>query len=295
MRYLLASVALFLFASSPTLAATVQRPIQVAILDFGSSQFAKSVSQEFRAALAKLEGIRITDPDLSMSAARGAGYSGSLNLSISQARDLGASIDADFYLLGDAQTLRRSSFSKPVYYQTYLTVFIVSSRSGSLVKWDRIESESDSPENSERQLFQLLESQQTVKTVQLAIRSAAAKETAERQLDLGANAPLIEEAPDDDRIASEQGLRLPRPYRRLHPTYTQAAAGADVEAIVDVLVDIGADGEVHHIQVARWAGFGLDESTVDTVRQLHFFPAMRNGTPIPLRVLLRYNFRKPPQ
>jgi len=27
---------------------------------------------------------------------------------------------------------------------------------------------------------------------------------------------------------------------------------------------------------------------------MHFFPAMRDGAPIPLRVLLRYNFRKPP-
>jgi hypothetical protein len=45
--------------------------------------------------------------------------------------------------------------------------------------------------------------------------------------------------------------------------------------------------------VARWAGFGLDEATVNTVRQLHFFPAHRDGVPIPMRVLLRYNFRKP--
>ena len=295
MHYLLASAGLFFILSSQTLAATMQRPIQVAILDFGSSQLAKTVAQEFRTKLPKFEGVRIVDQDLSMSAARGAGYSGSLNLSVPEARDLGASMDADFYLLGDAQTLRRSSFSKPVYYQTYLTVFVISSRTGSLVKWDRIESESDTPENSEKQLFQLLESRQTVSMTHLAIQRADVKESAERRQDPAPNAPLIEEAPDNDRIASEQGLRLPRPYRRLRPIYTESAAGAEVEATVDVLVDIGADGEVQQIQVTRWAGFGLDESTVDTVRQLHFFPAMRNGTPIPMRVLLRYNFRKPPQ
>jgi len=295
MHYLLASVGLLFILSSRTLAATTERPIQVAILDFGSSQLAKTVAHEFRSTLPKLEGVRIVDPDLSMSAAHGTGYSGSLNLSLSEARDLGASMDADFYLIGDAQTLRRSSFSKPVYYQTYLTVFVVSSRSGSLVKWDRIQTESDTPADSEKQLFQLIESQQIVRTTHLAIRSADLKESADRRQDLIPNAPLIEEAPDTDKIASEQGLRLPRPYRRLRPTYTESAAGAEVEATVDVLVDIGADGEVQNIQIARWAGFGLDESSVDTVRQLHFFPAMRNGTPIPMRVLLRYNFRKPPQ
>jgi TonB family protein len=267
----------------------------VAILDFGSSQVARTVALEFRTKLPQFEGVRIVDSDLSMSAARGAGYSGSLNLSVSEARDLGASMDADFYLLGDAQTLRRSSSSKPVYFQTYLSLFVISSRTGSLVKWDRIESESDTPADSEKQFFLLLESRQTMRSTNGAIRSAEVKENAERRLDITPNTPLIEEAPDDEKIANDQGLRLPRPYRRLHPTYTESAARAEVEATVDVLVDVGVDGEVQQVQVARWAGFGLDESTIATVRQLHFFPAMRNGTPIPLRVLLRYNFRKPPQ
>jgi TonB family protein len=62
-----------------------------------------------------------------------------------------------------------------------------------------------------------------------------------------------------------------------------------------VLVAISAAGEVNDVQVVRWAGFGLDDITVATVRQMHFFPAMKNGTAIPLRVLLRYNFRKPPR
>jgi hypothetical protein len=31
------------------------------------------------------------------------------------------------------------------------------------------------------------------------------------------------------------------------------------------------------------------------VRRLHFFPAKRDGVAIPIRVLLRYNFRKPPK
>src|SRR5690242_2024606 len=107
MHYLLASVGLFLVLSSRTVAITTPRPLQVAILDFGSSQVARTVALEFRTKLPQFEGVRIVDSDLSMSAARGAGYSGSLNLSVSEARDLGASMDADFYLLGDAQTLRR--------------------------------------------------------------------------------------------------------------------------------------------------------------------------------------------
>ena len=99
--------------------------------------------------------------------------------------------------------------------------------------------------------------------------------------------------PKKDKSAAAEGLRLPRPYRRFQPAYPETAAHAEAEATVDVLVDLDASGEVMHVEVARWAGFGLDEATIETVRHLHFFPAIRNGMPIPLRVLLRYNFRKP--
>jgi outer membrane biosynthesis protein TonB len=47
------------------------------------------------------------------------------------------------------------------------------------------------------------------------------------------------------------------------------------------------------VEVVRWAGFGLDEAALSTVRQLHFAPARRDGTAVPMRVLLRYNFRRP--
>jgi TonB family protein len=81
----------------------------------------------------------------------------------------------------------------------------------------------------------------------------------------------------------------------LRPESPEGAARAEAEGIVDVLVDVRADGEVAQVQIARWAGFGLDEITAATVRKMHFFPAMKNGNAIPMRVLLRYNFRKPPR
>ena len=106
---------------------------------------------------------------------------------------------------------------------------------------------------------------------------------------------MIEEAPEDEKSAENQGIRLPRPYRRLRPAYPDTAARAEAEATVDVVVDVGTDGKVGDVQVVRWAGFGLDETTIETVRLLQFFPAMKNGSQIPMRVMLRYNFRKPPR
>ena len=128
---------------------------------------------------------------------------------------------------------------------------------------------------------------------QSAMHSALKDESAERAHAIENSTPVIEVMAEENSEA-QNGTRPPRPFRRVKPEYTKAAALTEVEAIVDALVDIDEKGEVGRIEIARWAGYGLDQSVIDTVKQLHFFPAMRNGVAIPMRVLLRYNFRKPP-
>ena len=266
----------------------------VSVLDLGATQFAQKTAQGLREKLRSTVELLVADPDLSRAAAKGIGYSGSLNLSVSEARDLGAVLATDFYIIGDAQTLRRSSSSRPVYYESYCSLFLVSARTGRLIMWDRPSFEHDKASAAEDRLAKELSGETIHRTV-LAIRRAREDEHAKRTLVAPSSEPLIEEAPDDDQAAEVQGVRLPRPYRRLRPAYPESAARAEAEGTVDVLVDVSADGEVGDVQIARWAGFGLDEITVATVRQMHFFPAMKNGSPIPMRVLLRYNFRKPPR
>jgi len=270
---------------------TTSKPT-VSVLDFGQTPLAKLAAEKIRTRLRESGEFLVADSDLSRSAATGAGYKGSLNLTVSEARDLGAALASDFYLVGDAQTLRRSSFNKPVYYESYCSLFLVNSRTGRLLHWDRPSFESKEATDAEELLSQHVVSEVSHRLV-IALRRAIEDEQSQRMIVAPAAIPLIEEAPDDDKTAAAQALRLPRPYRRLRPEYPETAARAEAEATVDVMVDVGADGEVGEVQVVRWAGFGLDESTVATVRKMHFFPAMRNGSQIPMRVLLRYNFRKP--
>lgn len=265
----------------------------ISVLDFGSTDFGKLVAEKLHAHLKARSELLVADADLSRSAAKGVSYSGSLNLTLNEARDLGSALATDFYLLGDAQLLRRSSFEKPVYYESYVSVFLVSARTGRLLLWERPAFENAYAVQAKDLLLKEITNGELSQRLIVAMQRASEKERIERTV-ISSSAPVIEEAPGDEKIAEAQGLRLPRPYRRLRPEYPQTAARAEAEATVDVLVDVGADGEVGEVQVARWAGFGLDEATIATVKQLHFFPAMKNGAPIPMRVLLRYNFRKPP-
>jgi TonB family protein len=78
----------------------------------------------------------------------------------------------------------------------------------------------------------------------------------------------------------------------MKPDYTPQAALHDVTATVDILVDVGASGVVIRTRIVRWAGFGLDESVEKTVRAMNWRPAERNGKSVPMRFLLRYNFKK---
>jgi len=292
MRRLFFSFGLLLTVIYPTSSQTQQK-IKVGVLNFGSTPLGKLTADKLRINFRGDPNIQLLDPDLSEAAARGVGYSGSLNMSTSEARDLGSAMDAEFYVIGDAQTLRRNSSTNPVYYESYSSVFVISARTGRLIFWDRLKAESDKTTAAEEQLDSTLKAKQTAERCLEAIRKAQLEESNQRAIEVGSPPPLIADAPDDEKIADVQGVRLPRPYRRLRPTYPETAAVADAEATVDVLVDVGADGEVSNVQITRWGGFGLDETTIATVRQLHFFPAQRNGTPIPMRVLLRYNFRKP--
>ena len=285
---------LWFFVVFPTRAPGAQRAV-VSVLDFGASQTGQQAADTLRNKLRSRRELVIADADLTRAAAKGIGYSGSLNLSISEARDLGAALATQFFVIGDAQTLRRSSFKTPVYYEAYASIFLVSARTGRLLFWERPSFENNDAAAATSQLLHYLAENPLSAGVVAVIEKAQREEHLQRSIVHAPAEAVIEEAPEDEKAAAAQGVRLPRPYRRLRPEYPETAARAEAEATVDVVVNVGADGEVGEVEIVRWAGFGLDEVTLATVRQLHFFPAMKNGTPVAMRVMLRYNFRKPPR
>lgn len=289
-RYLFITTLLTVFAAT----AHARQPV-VTVLDLGTTPFARKAAETLQNRFRSSGELRVADPDLSRAAAKGIGYAGSLNLTVDEARDLGAALAAEYYVIGDAQTIRRSSFQSPVYHESYCSIFLVSARSGRLLLWERPSFQDSDAVRAEAQLLQHLANEDFAGRLLAVLRQTYEEELRQRTTINTTAEALIEEAPEDEKIAEVQGIRLPRPYRRLRPEYPEVAARADAEATVDVVVDVGSDGEVGEIQVVRWAGFGLDETTIATVRKLHFFPAMKNGTAIPMRVMLRYNFRKPPR
>jgi TonB family protein len=265
--------------------------MQVAILDLAQTTTGRVTVDALTKKLSTNPNIALVDRDQALAAANGIGYHGSLNLSLQEARDLGSAIGCDFFILGESDSLRRSPSDAPPYFESYASIFIVSARTGRLVFWERPTAIRPLTGAAEKALLEEL-SADTIDRYVKAMLRATENEKAERALAVE-QPPTVIEAMSDSAEETKDGTRPPRPFRRLKPPYPEAAAHAQLEAVVDVFVDLDEKGEVRRAEIARWAGYGLDEAVMDTVKQLHFFPAMRNGHAIPMRVLLRYNFRKP--
>jgi len=274
--------------------AATRRALRVAVLDFGDTETGRRTAADAWAHLSKLAGLRLVDAAQARAAARGLGYAGSLNLTLEEARDLGAAIDCDYYLTGDAQTLRRSSSAVPVYYEAYASVFLVSTRDGRLVSWFRPHGEAPTPAEAERLLAAEL-ARQAPNFRRDMFRAEEDEQSRRHREATVLDAPAyFEDAPEEGSDAAKDFVP-PHPYRRVRPAYPDAAAQAEAEATVDASVEIDERGEVAGVRVVRWGGFGLDESVVQTLRQMHFRPATRSGRAVPVRVLMRYNFRRPPR
>ena len=287
---------LLIVAFASAAAQTSERPLRIAVLDLGDSPTGRRVAEKLAQGFAQLPAsagkFQMIDRDRSRAAAAGVGYQGSLNMTLQEAVDLGSAIGCDFFFTGVAETLRRSPSNGPVYFESYAAIYLVGARTGRLILWERPAVKQARPEEAERNLLEKLTAGDAVSRYKSEIYRALEADRAERANAFESPAPIIEETPDDTASAAN-GLQLPRPFRRLKPPYPQTAAEAEVEATVDVLVDLDSRGEISRIEIARWAGYDLDQSVVNTVRQMHFFPALRDRVAIPMRVLLRYNFRKP--
>ena len=227
--------------------------------------------------------FKILDKSLSETAFRAANPSSPLNLSTAEARNIGSIIGTNYFLLVKSANQRRTSLAKFDYYEAYAVVYAVSARTGRLVFWKLSSLEADKPEAAEKKLFDSVED--------LAAQIAANLKKAEETELAESRNTKIAELPDENSPEAKN-FRPPMPFRRIKPQYTPTANIYNVEATVDILVDVSETGDILRTEIVRWAGFGLDESVAETVRKMQWRAAERGGKFMPMRVLLRYNFKK---
>ncbi|MBP6824272.1 MAG: energy transducer TonB [Acidobacteria bacterium] len=264
-------------------------PIRLAVIDFVGEPGREFSTVLREAAKSKGDEFELIDDDLAQAAASGAGYGGSLNLSRDEARALGQSLGCDFYVLGKTLVARRliAVGGEQFYFEALAGMFFVETRTGKLVLFSFESAKAQSELQAKDRLREILK---------LGWPRYAEAMIAERKLHLAAIenfqpiAPTIEVLTDD---LAETGVERPFFFQRIKPDYTEQADLANVTATVELEAVFRADGTVGEVEVVKWAGFGLDESAVATVKKLRFKSAERNGKKLTLKGLVRYNFRRP--
>jgi hypothetical protein len=225
----------------------------------------------------------VIDDDLSEAAYGAVPVEDPYNMQSAAARNTGAAIGCDYFLIIRTLTQRRTSLERISYFEASAAVYVVSSRTGRLIDWKLQTAESGIQEEAERLLAN--SAADFSRGLSTAIREAGASELPEKP------PRRIEEMPPENSPEAKS-FRPPVPYRRIKPQYTVQAYLYGIAATVDILMDLDEKGKILRTEIVRWAGYGLDEAVTDAVTKMNWRPAERAGKPLPLRVLLRYNFKK---
>ncbi len=267
-------------------ASSAQAPLRLAVLDFAGDEGGRAAST-LRDAVA--DPFELLDPALVRRAVAASGFDGRPNLSLDQARALGIAIGCDFFLVGKALVTRRQDAGEAFHFDGLAGVFLVEARTGALLHFAFESVRADDEAAARAALGARLRSQWPGYAQRLL--AARRRHLAEIEQAASAPPPPAIEILIDDRAPA--GLQGPVFFQRLKPSYTEPADQADVAATVELEAAFRDDGRIDDIVVTRWAGFGLDESAVVTVRKLKFKPAELNGKVVTIRGLVRYTFRRP--
>ena len=220
---------------------------------------------------------RLVDEDLAAAAFRSVTIPYPFNMSADEGRRIGAVIGSERFVVVRSALQRRAGSGGRSYFEAYAAIYLVDARSGLRIRFELASAESDTESEAVSRLL--------TKASELAAAIVNSK-IGPQSTFAGFPEPPPENSPEF------VGLKLPAPYKRIRPEYTATAALYGIKATVDIEVDIDAEGRVAATRIVRWAGFGLDEAVERAVRSMNWRPAMRNGRSLPMRVLLRYNFRK---
>ncbi|MBZ5513316.1 MAG: energy transducer TonB [Acidobacteriia bacterium] len=86
-------------------------------------------------------------------------------------------------------------------------------------------------------------------------------------------------------------VSAPIPIYKPEPPYSEEARKAKYQGTVVLWIVVDAAGNVTDERVVKPLGLGLDEKALETVRTWKFKPGLRNGTPVPVRVMVEVSFR----
>ena len=87
------------------------------------------------------------------------------------------------------------------------------------------------------------------------------------------------------------GVSAPVVIHSVEPEFTEQARQASFQGNVALQLVVDANGNPQNIHVTKHLGMGLDEKAVEAVRQYKFKPAMYQGHPVAVQIIVDVDFR----
>jgi TonB family protein len=86
------------------------------------------------------------------------------------------------------------------------------------------------------------------------------------------------------------GVSAPQVIHSVQPEFTEEARQANHEGTVAIQLIVDAQGNPQNIRVTRQVGMGLDQKAIEAVRQYRFKPAMYQGHPVSVQMVIEVDF-----
>jgi TonB family protein len=268
-----------------------------------AAALSRKVEERLTISIASDARVSLVDEALIRPALSGLGYDGSINLSRDEARRVGAAIGCDFFITGKLEAVTRSERKGESHEEAIAGVMVADGRTGELALFDFILERGSTRAAAVNAIEKVIDQRSAGyldRIIQLRTGSQRLASNPRSNTVLNAHAAAaststgtdgIEDLPDEDSPRAV-GFKPPQFLSRVKPGYTTEAEKADITATVELMVVFRSNGEIGSIEITRWAGFGLDQSAEAAVSQFKFSPAQRDGKPISVRAMIRYNFRR---
>jgi protein TonB len=86
------------------------------------------------------------------------------------------------------------------------------------------------------------------------------------------------------------GVSAPVVIRSVDPDFTEQARRANFQGSVTLALIIDANGNPQNVHVTNHLGMGLDEKAVEAVQQYKFRPALYQGHPVAVQIVVDVDF-----
>ena len=87
------------------------------------------------------------------------------------------------------------------------------------------------------------------------------------------------------------GVSAPQVIHTVEPQFTPEARQADYQGVVTIQLIVDVQGEPQDVRVVRRLGMGLDERAIEAVKQYRFRPAVYQGHPVSVQMMIDVDFR----